>query len=71
MAALDYEMDERNQEEQEEERTEESKFSFFQACSLNTMNMFGTGPLITIPYCLAAVTPHGPYAMIGYGNIHH
>ena len=30
------------------------------------MNMFGTGPLITIPYCVAAVDPFGPHAMIGY-----
>ena len=48
------------------ERSEESKFSCFQACALNTMNMFGTGPLITIPYCIAAVDPYGPYCMIGY-----
>lgn len=48
------------------QRSEESKFSCFQACALNTMNMFGTGPLITIPYCIAAVTPYGPYCMIGY-----
>ena len=32
------------------ERPEESKFSCFQACALNTMNMFGTGPLITDKY---------------------
>lgn len=31
------------------------------------MNMFGTGPFITIPYCLASVTPMGTHALIGYG----
>eukprot|EP01065_Artemidia_motanka_P005243 TRINITY_DN12531_c0_g1_i1.p1 TRINITY_DN12531_c0_g1~~TRINITY_DN12531_c0_g1_i1.p1 ORF type:complete len:511 (+),score=118.41 TRINITY_DN12531_c0_g1_i1:51-1583(+) len=43
------------------------KYSLLQAIGLNTMNMFGTGPLITIPYCLASVDPAGPHAMIGYG----
>jgi len=47
-------------------RGEKTKFSLFQAIALNTMNMFGTGPLITIPYCLASVTPHGPQCMVGY-----
>jgi len=42
------------------------KFTLMQAIGINTMNMFGTGPLITIPYCLAAVDPMGPHAMVGY-----
>jgi len=45
---------------------EKTKFTMFQAVALNTMNMFGTGPLITIPYCLASVTPYGPQCMLGY-----
>jgi len=48
------------------EKPDEKKFTMFQAISLNTMNMFGTGPLITIPYCLASVTPYGPQCMVGY-----
>jgi len=51
----------------EKERDEGTKFTLIQAIGLNTMNMFGTGPLITIPYCLASVEPAGPHAMIGYG----
>merc|ERR1719188_919789 len=46
---------------------EQGKFTLLQACGFNTMNMFGTGPLITIPYCLAQVDPMGPHAMLGYG----
>jgi amino acid transporter len=30
------------------------------------MMMFGTGPFISIPLCLAATNPAGPQAMIGY-----
>jgi len=45
---------------------EGKKFTFWQACSLNTMNMFGTGPFITIPYCLATIDPVGPHCLIGY-----
>jgi amino acid transporter len=41
-------------------------YSFWQACGLNTMMMFGTGPFISIPLCLAATDPAGPQAMIGY-----
>jgi len=48
------------------ENPDEKKFTMLQAISLNTMNMFGTGPLITIPYCLASVTPYGPQCMVGY-----
>ena len=44
---------------QEKKREEGSKFTCFQACALNTLNMFGTGPLVTIPYCLASVSPPG------------
>jgi len=46
---------------------DEGKFTLLQAAGFNTMNMFGTGPLITIPYCLAQVDPMGPHAMLGYG----
>jgi len=49
-----------------EEEGDEQKFTFLQACGLNTMNMFGTGPLITIPYCLQSVDPVGPHCMVGY-----
>jgi len=48
------------------EHDDSKKFSFIQACSLNTMNMFGTGPFITVPYCLAEMDPVGPQCMIGY-----
>merc|ERR1719384_2654294 len=51
----------------EQVSTESNKFTLLQAVGFNTMNMFGTGPLITIPYCLAQVDPMGPHAMIGYG----
>jgi len=30
------------------------------------MMMFGTGPFISIPFCLAATNPAGPHALIGY-----
>jgi len=46
---------------------EKGKLTLLQAVAMNTMNMFGTGPLITIPYCIAAVDPMGPHAMLGYG----
>merc|ERR1719393_409047 len=50
------------------ERTRsDNKYTLLQAIRFNTMNVFGTGPLITIPYCLAAVDPMGPQAMLGYG----
>lgn len=45
---------------------EEDKYTFVQACALNTMMMFGTGPYITIPYCIAATKPPGPHALVGY-----
>lgn len=45
---------------------EAHKYTMLQAIGFNTMNMFGTGPLITIPYCINAVSPAGPQAMIGY-----
>jgi hypothetical protein len=41
---------------------EEDKFSFFTACAINTLNMFGTGPLITAPFLFAATVPAGPQA---------
>eukprot|EP00397_Hematodinium_sp_SG-2012_P018544 GEMP01019002.1.p1 GENE.GEMP01019002.1~~GEMP01019002.1.p1 ORF type:complete len:668 (+),score=117.72 GEMP01019002.1:271-2274(+) len=46
---------------------EDQKLTFMQALGLNTMHMFGTGPLITIPYCVASVDPIGPHAIWGYG----
>ena len=42
------------------------KFTFTQACALNTMMMFGTGPFVSMPYCIASTDPPGPHAMIGY-----
>ena len=41
-------------------------YTFKHACALNTMMMFGTGPYISIPFCLAATVPPGPQAMVGY-----
>jgi len=49
------------------QENEKEKFTFLQACGMNLMFMFGTGPLITVPYCIAAVSPMGPHALIGYG----
>lgn len=46
---------------------DEGKLTFLQAVSFNILNMFGTGPLITIPYCIASVDPMGPHAIWGYG----
>jgi len=54
-------------EDEKKDVVEAGKLTFLQACGLNTMNMFGTGPLITIPYCVAAVNPMGPHAVWGYG----
>lgn len=45
---------------------DEHKFTLIQAIALNTLMMFGTGPFITIPFCIASVEPAGPQAMIGY-----
>lgn len=44
----------------------ESKIGLLQAVSLNTLMMFGTGPFITIPFCIASSDPVGPHALIGY-----
>ena len=44
----------------------EKKLTLLQACGLNTMNMFGTGPFITIPFVVASTDPAGPQALIGY-----
>ena len=49
-----------------DEDDDTNKYTFTQACALNTMMMFGTGPFVTLPYCLASTTPPGPHAMIGY-----
>jgi len=42
------------------------KFGLLHAISLNTLMMFGTGPFITIPFCIASSDPAGPQALIGY-----
>merc|ERR1719499_1291930 len=42
------------------------KIGLLQAVSLNTLMMFGTGPFITIPFCIASSSPPGPQALIGY-----
>merc|ERR1719193_336420 len=49
-----------------EDSYEDQKLTLAQACGLNTMNMFGTGPFITIPFVVAAADPPGPHALIGY-----
>jgi len=48
------------------ESEEEHKLSVYAACGLNTMNMFGTGPFITVPFLVAAADPPGPHCLIGY-----
>lgn len=45
---------------------EKKKIGLLQAVSLNTLMMFGTGPFITIPFCIASSDPVGPHALIGY-----
>lgn len=45
---------------------EGGSFTMLQAISLNTLNMFGTGPFITIPFLIASFSPAGPQALIGY-----
>ena len=47
----------------EEERP---KLGFREVFTLNMLNMFGTGPFITLPFLLDSVTPAGPHALIGY-----
>jgi amino acid transporter len=54
------------EEEEDSEGYEHKKLTLAQACGLNTMNMFGTGPFITIPFVVAAADPPGPQALIGY-----
>lgn len=49
------------------EKTVKQKLSFWHACGLNCMFMFGTGPFITIPYCIQKAGDYGPpVAMAGY-----
>ena len=43
-----------------DEDDDTNKYTFTQACALNTMMMFGTGPFVTLPYCLASTTPRPP-----------
>eukprot|EP00951_Prasinocladus_malaysianus_P021126 scaffold174296_cov47-Prasinocladus_malaysianus.AAC.2 len=45
---------------------EAEKLNFWQAVGINTLNMFGTGPFITVPFLFAATVPAGPQALIGY-----
>merc|ERR1711939_792787 len=42
-----------------------NKFTFAQAFSLNALNMFGTGPFVTIPLVMAAGVA-GPQNLVGY-----
>lgn len=44
----------------------ERRFGLVQATALNMTNMIGVGPFITIPALMAAMTPHGPQAMLGW-----
>ena len=53
-------------ERQREEEHEAHKLNLVQACAANLMNMFGTGPFITIPFVIAETQPAGPHAMLGY-----
>ena len=46
--------------------TEENKFTLLRACALNTLNMFGTGPFVSLPFLITSVKPAGPQALIGY-----
>lgn len=39
---------------------EDQKFGFWQTAAINTLNMFGTGPFITVPFLFAATVPAGP-----------
>lgn len=39
---------------------ESHKLGLWQAVAINTLNMFGTGPFITIPYLFSATNPAGP-----------
>lgn len=47
---------------------EHKKYTLWEAIGLNTMMMFGTGPFISIPYCIAGPVPSmsGPGALLGY-----
>jgi len=55
-----------SEEDSESGSYEDKKLSVYAACGLNTMNMFGTGPFITVPFLVAAADPPGPHALIGY-----
>lgn len=44
----------------------EKGLGMIESISLNTLMMFGTGPFITIPFCIASTDPAGPQALIGY-----
>eukprot|EP01063_Lacrimia_lanifica_P015924 TRINITY_DN22579_c0_g1_i1.p1 TRINITY_DN22579_c0_g1~~TRINITY_DN22579_c0_g1_i1.p1 ORF type:complete len:470 (+),score=133.29 TRINITY_DN22579_c0_g1_i1:61-1470(+) len=42
------------------------QFTLVRAVALNTLNMFGTGPFVSLPLLLAAAVPPGPQALLGY-----
>ena len=44
----------------------ESKLTLLQSAALNTLNMFGTGPFVSLPLLIASVSPPGPQALFGY-----
>jgi len=52
--------------DEDDSSDEDHKFTLTQAIALNTLMMFGTGPFITIPFCIASTVPAGPQALIGY-----
>ncbi len=39
---------------------EEDKLGLWQTCAINTLNMFGTGPFLTMPLLFAETSPPGP-----------
>merc|ERR1719499_2477174 len=55
-----------SQQDTKYEKDGHRKIGLLQAISLNTLMMFGTGPFITIPFCIASSSPPGPQALIGY-----
>lgn len=40
--------------------SDDNKFGFWEASAVNTLNMLGKGPFITVPYLLASTVPSGP-----------
>lgn len=62
----DYKSLSKGSDEEGSDESEGTKLSVYAACGLNTMNMFGTGPFITVPFLVAAADPPGPHCLIGY-----